>query len=175
MSWCGSSIVWVLGYLLRWCWWDQNKRWSTQIWSRSTSSSTTIIISANFASLSPTVRPPRIYTQISLHLGFKLSSSPARRSPGRVFNLSLLIECQANTGIERSRITHKLLSGKGFGKATVDIGNTGQRVSSGSTYLFRFTQQLFSQNPCLSPSVKPCRFPCVPRTLHRRNRGSQTI
>jgi len=75
------------------------------------SSSSTTIISANFASLLHTVRPP-IYGQISLYICFALrgngDSSPVRHS---LVSVQSVIAYQANTGIERSRIAHQLLSG----------------------------------------------------------------
>jgi len=56
----------------------------------------------------------------------------------QVFNLTLLIECQTNTGIERSCTMHKPVMGKGSGKSTAPgIDDRGWVCSSG-TYLSMF-------------------------------------
>ena len=103
------------------------------------SSSATIIISAKYVSLLPTVRPPRIYDGFSLYL--HLSSSPARQSLRGELNLSLVDTLHAQAS-KRGR----------FWKSTAPGMDGAEWVCSSGAYLsIRLYSASFSLTALVSP------------------------
>ena len=75
----------------------------------------------------------------------------SRSGESSMCHWQLLIECQANAAIERSRFTHRVLSGLRFWKSTVPGKYDTGWVCSSSAYLSIFIQLLFRSLTTLAP------------------------